>query len=154
MKTVNINMMLRVFLLTLSSIGWQLGSSQSAIAENKECSNATLKGTYLVAFIGWQGTGAERKPAAYAGQEIYDGKGTYTGIVSSSVDGSITRNQPFTGIYTVNSDCTGTSKQPGPSGDINLDLFIAPSGDEFVWIETDEGTVFTSLESRVARRVK
>ena len=162
MKAVSIKVILRVFLLALSCIGLQLGNSPSAMAEGKEwakgkeCSNATLKGTYLFNSDGWNVAGDVRKPTAYVGQENYDGHGTFTGVNSYSVDGVITRNEAYTGTYTVNPDCTASVEITNPGNVItHYDYFIAPSGDEFVFIQVDAGTVVTGKEFRVVRyRVK
>ena len=158
-KIATVKAILKVFLPVLGCIGLQLGSPQSAMAEDTigtlPCSNATLNGTYLFGYIGWQvqGNGNNSQPVAYAGQETYNGTGTVRGINSISVNGSITRNEPYTGTYTVHPDCTGTLVENVGNVPIHFDLFIAPSGDEFVFLETDPGTVFASNESRVAHRV-
>ena len=110
MKVVNIKVIFRVFLLALSCIGLDLGNSPSAMAGdtitagNATCSNATLKGTYLFENSGWNiaevNLGVERKPTAVAGQEYFNGDGTFRGVNSYSVDGVITRNEAYTGTYT------------------------------------------------------
>jgi hypothetical protein len=128
-------------------------SSTPASADDAGCSNATLKGRYLFAYNGFSIDKRGRRPATYAGQEIYDGQGSGTGVNSFSINGEISRYVRYTFTYTVNPDCTGdaTFNQEGEIS--HYDTFVAPSGDQFVFIHTDPGFVEAGSEPRVARRV-
>jgi hypothetical protein len=64
-----------------------LGTPPIALAD-LGCSNATLKGTYIYAYDGWQiDADNVRKPFAFSGIETYNGDGTLRGIFSGSTDG-------------------------------------------------------------------
>jgi len=115
------------------------------------CSVATLRGTYLFAYDGLEITDTDQRPFAFAGYEVYDGKGNVTGISSYSINGEITRNEPFSGTYTVKADCTGTITYTDGT---HYDQFIAPDGSLFTFVQTNPGTVAAGFELRgTAQRV-
>ena len=151
----NVKVMRSVCLLVVGYISLQLGHPQSAIAD-RGCSKATLRGTYIWSNDGWQIDGNVRKPFAFSGMETYDGKGNMTrGIFSGGTDGAIDRNVEYTGTYTVNPDCTGAQvfTETLSGGVTHFDAFIAPSGDEFTFVQTDTGFVTVGSERRVKHRV-
>jgi hypothetical protein len=119
--------------------------------QNKaQCSLSTLKGTYLFAADGVQIVGSDQLAFAVAGLDVYDGKGNLEGAVTLSVNGTILR-QSTAGTYTINSDCTGTST--ADTGE-HFDLFIAPDGSQFTFIQTDEGSVVAGVETQAtAKRI-
>jgi hypothetical protein len=98
-----------------------------------KCSEATLDGTYLFAYDGFEIKGNEKVPFASAGYEVYDGNGNVKGVASTNVNGKVTRNEPFSGTYTVKADCTGTSTYTDGT---RYDEFIAPDGSMFTWVQT------------------
>ena len=113
------------------------------------CTLATLKGRYL-----FGGTGTLLPPAvpqatllAVAGYHIFNGDGTGTDVVTSTINGA-TLSQNFVGptIYTVKPDCTGTYKVP--SEGIEFNIFIAPSGEELIVIGTTPGFVLVQGPNR------
>lgn len=162
MRAISTKVMPIVFLLGVGCIG--LENPQSAMAHdgsgggNERCSQATLNGVYLFAQAGIQiDTNGKQTPTALAGSDRFKGDGTVSGIETLVTGSIVQQNVPYAGSYTVNPDCTGTyttTTTDGTNLTINLDLFIAPSGDEFTYIVTDKGSVSSGLESRVARRVK
>ena len=86
--------------------------------EQKECSNASLQGSF-----GFSSTGtllALPPPFAGAfgeiGRQTFDGQGNTDGTATLSTNGNIHR-LTWQGTYAVNPDCTGS-----------MTLFIAPSG--------------------------
>ena len=90
-----------------------LGMSPSAKAQNKGCSNATLKGTFSHTASGFEiAPPAIAGPVAGVGMDIFDGNGGVTVTVTVSLNGNIV---PLiaTGTYKVNPDCTGTYILPG-----------------------------------------
>jgi hypothetical protein len=120
------------------------------------CSNATLKGTYLFAYDGWQiDADNVRKPFAFSGMEIYNGDGTMRGIYSGSTDGVVSQMVGYTGISTIHPDCTGEQTfTDDPTGAVtHYDIFVAPSGEEFTFVQTDPGFVSAGSERRVKHRV-
>jgi hypothetical protein len=114
------------------------------------CSLATLRGTYIYAYEGFNIENGTQIPVAYAGQEVYYGDGTMTGVYSASTNGTITRNIPYTGTYTVNGDCTGTLTTTEEIGTFHYDQFVGLNGDEFSWVATDPGIVASGFERRVS----
>jgi hypothetical protein len=128
-----------------------LGMSLAAKADNKGCSNATLRGSYAQT-----GTGAitappdQAGPFANVGTLIFDGNGGLTGALVVSSNGSSSQATE-TGTYTVNSDCTGTyTVQIAPFG-ITSQVFFAidTNGDELEIIVTDPGSVITCVAKKL-----
>jgi hypothetical protein len=128
------------------------GFAEDENASRAKCSEATLKGTYLFAQNGVEIKGDEQRPVAIAGYEVFDGNGKVKGVDSSNFNGEITRNERFSGTYTVNADCTGTATY---SDGTRYDQFIAPDGSilTFVLTKPSEG-VTSAFELQVtAKRV-
>jgi len=117
-----------------------------------ECSEATLRGTYIYSYDGFiVGEGEEPEPFAFSGVESYDGAGSMTGIFSGSTNGAIDEDVLYTGTYTVNADCTSELTTVDPvTGEAHYDQFVDPSGDEFRFVQTDEGVVASGSERRVS----
>jgi hypothetical protein len=116
-----------------------------------QCGNATLKGTYTFAEDGWTVSGTGTVPFALAGVQTYDGAGGATGVVTTSVNGVITPATPNTATYHINRDCTGTVGYHDAAGMLHFDLYLAPSGDSFHFVQTDSGAVSSGVETRVSR---
>ena len=135
----------------LTTVGAGYAKNEDASSKAK-CSEATLKGTYLFAQNGVEIKGDEQRPVAIAGYEVFDGNGKVKGVDSSNFNGEITRNERFSGTYSVNADCTGTATY---SDGTRYDQFIAPDGSilTFVLTKPSEG-VTSAFELQVtAKRV-
>ena len=113
------------------------------------CTLATLKGRYL-----FGGVATLLPPAtpqatllAVAGYHIFNGDGTGTDVVTSTINGAIL-SKNFVGpvSYTVNPDCTGTYTVP--SEGLTFDIFIAPRGEELIVISTKAGFVMVQGPNR------
>jgi hypothetical protein len=117
-------------------------------AGSPPCRLATLNGTYLFAGDGWSVSGSTTTPLAFAGSEHFNGAGRVQGTSTSSFGGTITRGSAFTGTYTVAASCTGTLTI---GTTLHFDLYIAPSGDRFTYIQTDPGSVSATTEQRATR---
>jgi hypothetical protein len=119
-------------------------------AENPvSCSNATMHGTYALSGSGFAG-GA---PIAVAGEVIYDGQGKGTLVTeTASLNGTIFRGITGSGVFTVNSDCTGSKTFTTTAGPIDFDFVITADGSKITWIETDSGVVLTGTGVRLDRR--
>ena len=128
-----------------------LAISPTAKANDKGCSNGTLRGTYAQA-----GTGVitappdQAGPFANVGTLIFDGNGGLTGALVVSSNGSSSQATE-TGTYTVNSDCTGTyTVQIAPFGITSQAFFaIDTNGDELEIIVTDPGTAITCVAKKL-----
>jgi hypothetical protein len=116
--------------------------AENAVAK---CSKATLHGTYLFAQDGVQIKGRDQVPFAIAGYEQFDGNGKVKVVGSANFNGDVVRNVVFTGTYTVKANCTGTSTANVPNeGRLDSDLFIAPDGSMFTFVQTNPSQQVTS----------
>jgi hypothetical protein len=117
--------------------------------ENAEarCSEATLDGRYLHAFDGHITKGKNQGPFALAGYQVFDGNGKSKGVSSFSVNGKITENEPFSSTYKVKADCTATQVVEAAIT-TEYDLFIAPDGSMYTFVQTDPGTVASGFVLR------
>ena len=105
-----------------------------------ECSNASVKGHYTY----WlQGADASGKAYAEVGQEHYDGAGN---VVSKINVAGSEKPDEDKGTYTVNGDCSGTVTYASGS---SYNIFVAPSGDSFVFASSKAGVVQAGENTRV-----
>jgi hypothetical protein len=115
----------------LTTVG--AGYAKDEDTARAKCSKATLDGTYLFAFNGVEIQGNDKQvPFAIAGYAVFDGNGKEKGVASSNFNGEVTRNESVSATYTVKADCTGTVTY-GPKE--ALDLFIAPNGSMFTFVQ-------------------
>ena len=105
-----------------------------------ECSVASVKGHYTY----WlQGFDAAGKPYAEAGQEHFDGAGnvkTVTGVAGAAAP------EADEGTVDINGDCTGEITYKSGAQD---KIFVAPSGDNFVFSSAKEGVIQVGEDTRV-----
>jgi hypothetical protein len=120
-----------------------LGVPQALKAADDSCPrlNATLHGTYM---IHTSGTIVGVGPIASNGTLTFDGNGNVVNVFSASINGEIHRGVTWTGTYTVNPDCTGTSIVNGG----HADFVVMPDGSTYYVIATDPGFVFTGSAVR------
>jgi hypothetical protein len=112
-----------------------------------KCSEATLDGRYLFAFDGSVTEGPDKGPFAVAGYQVFHGNGKANGVFSSSANGKITRKEPLSVTYTVKANCTGTATVDATIV-THYDMFIAPDGSMFTFVQTDPGAVASGFELR------
>ena len=116
-----------------------LSMAPAAKADNKGCSNATLKGTFVHSASGFvTAPPSMAGPLAGTGTDTFDGNGGITSTATLSINGNIVP-LTATGTYKVNPDCTGTYTLPGTT----LFFVIADSGNEIRAICIDPGTVLS-----------
>jgi hypothetical protein len=129
-----------------------LAVAPTAKADNKGCSNATLKGTFSHVGIGFTTAPPSMAgPFAGVGVETWDGNGGITGTASLSANGNIipaTVTGTYKGTYNVNPDCTGTYTVTLLGGATSAFFVISDSGNEIHAICTDPGTVLTHTFQR------
>lgn len=100
----------------------------------RDCSNRTLRGDYGLLVSGIRGVGPGITES-FVGTALrtYDGHGGFTQIDNThgQVTGA-TRNQPATGTYDVNADCSGTSMIffPGAPFPVETAFVIVGAGEE------------------------
>ena len=130
------------------------GFADDQNAAGAKCSEATLHGTYLFALDGVVLEGNDQLPFAGAGYEVYNGNGKVRAVQSANIGGEVFRNSSLSGTYTVKADCTGTSTFTD-GGPIRSDLFVAPDGTKFTFVQVKPSeTVTSALELQgTAKRV-
>lgn len=119
-------------------------------AATPTCSNSTLSGTYTFASDGWIVSGGGTTPFALAGTETYDGAGNIAGVVTASLNGSVTSAAANTGTYSINSNCTGTAAFTNSGVTTHFDIYVHPMGRFFQFVETDTGQVTSATETRIS----
>jgi hypothetical protein len=126
-----------------------LGMAFPAKADNKGCSNGTLKGTFAYTATGSiVAAPAPVGPYAEVGTQTFDGKGGITVAGMLSANGNVA---PLTntGTYTVNPDCTGTfTVQLAPGIASHFYFALAASGDVFQALCLDPIAVITRIGRR------
>jgi hypothetical protein len=123
-----------------------MGIAPAAKAQNRGCSNLTLRGAYADKDTGFI-TGAGQ----FAGVNIetFDGRGGLTGNGFSSVDGAISSGT-FSGTYTVNPDCTGTyTVQFSGIPPIHAFFVIDEAANELQVVITDPGNTITCVAKKL-----
>ena len=129
---------------------------EARAADNKGCSNASLKGTFVHLGSGFMTSpSAAASPFAGLGTESFDGKGGVVGNATASVNGNIIGGT-FTGTYSVNPDCSGTITAQLSIGITTHQYFVlvwttSPSGtgfNELQFVSTDAGNVETGIAKR------
>ena len=84
-----------------------------------------------------------------SGRFLADGQGNVAGSESDSFSGQIVRADPYTGSYTVNSDCTGSlTTVSKSSGTANYDFVLVNGRNQIQMVETDGGTNVSGQASR------
>ena len=116
------------------------GFADEENASRAKCSKATLHGTYLLAWDGVDVTGNKQVPFAGAGYDVFDGNGKIDSVVSFTSNGQVIRKVHESGTYTVKADCTGTSTYGGSQ----FDLFIAPDGSMYTFVQVKSSDFVTS----------
>jgi hypothetical protein len=117
------------------------GYAQNEKAAGAKCSDATLDGTYLLAYDGVEIKGNDQRPFALAGYDVYDGNGKVKTVFSSNFNGEVSRNETLSGTYSVKADCTGTLTFADGT---RFDQFIAPDGSKFTFVQTKPSELVAS----------
>jgi len=140
-----------------------LGLGPAANADDKGCSNATLKGTFTHLATGAVISPPEiAGPQAIVGTETFDGYGAIAGTGTGSLNGAIFSYTDEQGTYSVNPDCTGTYTVEIPSqgltGTNAIHIYFVivstvnelkfDAATELQFVETDAGSVFSGVAKR------
>jgi hypothetical protein len=122
-----------VFVISFVSL-LVLGLVSRVQAGEGECSNASIKGSYV---ISCEGTIVGTGPLAVVGVFTADGKGNASEVETISVNGVASQGVPFTVTYTVNADCTGSHVATGKDGSVfHGDIVIDDNKKEIRYIST------------------
>ena len=108
----------------------------------RECSNASIQGTYG---FSCEGTVVGVGPIAVIGVFIADGKGNGSEVETISFNGDISQGIPLTVTYTVNADCTGSFVSTGLGSTFHNDFVIDANKKEFRLMPTDPGAVVVCI---------
>jgi hypothetical protein len=153
MKTVLLRSQVALLLAVAMLSAQSVVAEEQATSKAKECSKATLWGSF-----GYSSTGTlldSYVPAPYAGpfgevgRQTFDGKGNTSAKATTSSNGNIA---PVTieGTYTVNSDCTGSMTLNVSPFDsvVHADFVIDDDGVQLRAIGTDSGLIETRVYSK------
>jgi hypothetical protein len=125
--------------------------SGTALAHDKECSLATLRGDYVFSASGHSLIAGVWQPKAIVEYIHFNGDGTLTvtaATVANAGNSSVVTQSPpgGTGTYALDANCKGTLQfTPGPS----FDIFAAPRGKGLWMIQTNPGNVFQGPVKKV-----
>jgi hypothetical protein len=105
-------------------------------AQSKECSNATLKGSY-----GLHAAGSVIGVGDFAavGRFTFDGKGNLTGRLFTNVAGNYNEPPEFTGTYSVRPDCVVTDTWGPPINTTHVSV-IVDEGKGYVILNDTSGS--------------
>jgi hypothetical protein len=149
MKSIRFSTIAKTFAI-VAVIALGLGITPTATAQNRGCSEATLKGIFAYTSTGYIVTAPFPPivgPSAEVGTQSFDGRGGVTFTFNSSQNGNIGPGTA-TGTYTVNEDCTGTFTEATPGFTAHYSFVIDSNGNGFQAICQDTGVVV----SRFGRR--
>lgn len=127
-----------------------LGLAPMAKAEPKECSVATLEGSFVRRDSGYVVTPpAIAGPLAGVHLVVFDGNGSFTSAGFSSLNGNVSESTG-TGTYTVNPDCTGSYTSLSSTGRTGTAFFvIADKGNEIHILPTNTGASIICIARKV-----
>ena len=126
-----------------------LGLAPAARAERKECSIATLEGSFVRRDVGWVISPNGAMPLAGVHLVTFDGNGAFTSTGSASLNGAVSESTG-TGTYTVNSDCTGTYSSLSSTGRTGTAFFVIVNhGNEIHILPTNQGSSITCIARKV-----
>lgn len=134
----------------------ELAPAQEQSGKHKECSNATLRGSF-----GYTSTGTLLEsyvpppyagPFGEAGRQTFDGKGNTQGTATLSANGNINK-VTIEGTYKINPDCTGsmTLNVPQLDATVHADFVIDDNRTELRSIGTDSGVIETRVYKKQFR---
>jgi len=135
------------FATLLFSVPLSFGIAPNLQAQ-PSCSNGSLSGSFGYTNTGTILAGPDAGPFGGVGRQTFDGKGNTQATATVSVNGNIF-HVTIKGTYVVNSDCTGSmvltvSADPETFAN-HVDLVIVSGGTEFRAINTDPGSVITTV---------
>jgi hypothetical protein len=108
------------------------------------CTAAAINGAF-----GFQGGGVTSSlaPIAFSGQAILDGVSVVTGTETYTEDGTVS-NEPLSGTYTVNSNCTGTITLTFTHSTSTINFVIVDGDQSALEISTNSGNIVTTTAAK------
>lgn len=122
----------------------------AAKADDKGCTNTSLRGTYVFTSTGFiTAPPTLAGPTGEVGTQTFDGRGSTTYAATLSSNGNIVQ-VTAKGTYTVNPDCTGTFTVVVAPFNATIHVFFVVNGDatELQALETETGFVITRIYHR------
>jgi len=130
-----------------------LSPCAAAAAPNGRCYVGTVLGTYTYSYTGFTiAIDHTQTPFATVGVASYDGQGNTRGeSTTTTTDGkqASARAVPYTGTYTVTSDCRVRETDTDINGVVyHYFEYTGPNGTSFTFVEIDPNVVATGTETR------
>ena len=113
-------------------------STAAVAADEHECSESTLRGTFGFTFTGTARTPNGPSQRGGIGRYVMDGQGNLVGAITSNADGVVLR-RPLVGTYIVEADCTGSIAidfTDALDGHATFDMVVDDDGNEFRTVST------------------
>jgi len=109
--------------------------AQGGVPQGRTCNDHTIQGSYGFTFIGSRPAsatpGAPIVEGRGVGIRIFDGQGTFTEVASfKGVNTPALIDQPNSGTYKINPDCTGTAFLNSPGGAAEFRFVVVNEGKE------------------------
>jgi len=112
--------------------------------KHKQCSVATLNGSFGYTVTGALISGSFAGPFAATGKLTFDGAGNFKNSRTISRNGNILPSVEGSGTYAVYPDCMGTlTFTDGGVVTLGTDIVIDDNGNEIRMVATSPGTVLT-----------
>jgi hypothetical protein len=129
------------------------GAATSAVSgATPSCSDASLNGTYTFGATGFSVSQGVSTPVSTGGIDHFNGAGNGTGLATFDAAGVVANSDsPVTSTYTVNADCAGKVVFDVAGSLAHFNMYVSPSGDSFILVDTDPGNVLSGTETRVGR---
>ena len=125
--------------------------SFTAVQAREGCTNASLSGAYGFRESGIFTPGPifpSGADFAGASRVVFDGHGNLSGTASSSIGGTIARDAPESGTYTVKSNCTASMTATVNGFTVHPELVLVDRGKQVFVVWTDPGTVVSGQGMR------
>jgi hypothetical protein len=137
-------------LALLGLIAFGTSAAQAQQFRESRCGNSTLRGTYAFNAQGFTLAGSPvpmplQGPFASGGTAVYDGRGNVTLTASASFSGVIQSLGAIKGAYSVNPDCTFTSRL---DNGVTFYAVIVDDGTELYVLQTTPGVVASGTAVR------
>ena len=123
-------------------VGLAPALGEEAKAEARECSLASLRGTYGLYRFGSNPGG----PVAGQGIGDMDGEGNFRAVVTNSRNGEISLDEEYEGTYTVAPDCTGAFLLEDEESDR---FVIIDNGNGWYAVGVFEGVTISTIATRI-----
>jgi hypothetical protein len=134
---------------TVSTVPWIVATGYRTKMTVGNCSVGDLNGDYLLVSQGVVGPPDARQPVAGVGLITYNGRGNFYGNETVNFAGTPLQN-PFTGAFVVNADCTVSGEVLDTIGTAHLTGVLVGQGanQEVRFLITDPGTVIVGTIKR------